>query len=215
MKKNDFIILCLLIICSYFVPSIANADTPHQVLDKTAGILKNSDGIQATFEVTSYKGASISGNTSGTIYVRGNKFKITSQQMTTWFDGKTQWALMAGSDEVYASTPTADELQSINPYTFVNLYKSGYNAQMTITNYNNKSCYEVRLLAQQKGRSIREMRIIIDKTSYWPLSIRMKQKDGNWIRIRVGNTSSGKKWKDSFFQFSKKDYPSVEIIDLR
>lgn len=192
----------------------AKAENARSILDKTAGKLKGSGGLQATFEATSYKGSAISGNTSGTISVKGNKFKITSQQMTTWFDGKTQWSLMAGSDEAYVSTPTAAELQSINPYSFVNLYKKGYNLQMSTTDYNGKSCYEIRLTAQQKSSSISEMRIVIDKMSYWPLSVRVKQR-GNWVRIRVGGISSGKNWDDKFFRFNKTDFPDVEIIDLR
>lgn len=211
-KKCFPILLAFILVTCVSLPAVA--DNAHNVLDKTANKLKSSGGLQANFEATSYKGSSVSGNTSGTIHVSGNKFKITSPQMTTWFDGKTQWSLMNGNDEAYVSTPTAAELQTVNPYSFVNLYKKGYNIQMTTTDYSGISCYEVRLTAQNKSSRISEMRIVIDKSSYWPLSVRVKQQ-GNWVRIRVGTISTGKKWNDSFFRFSKSDHPDVEVIDLR
>ena len=80
---------------------------------------------------------------NGHIQVQGNKFKIASNALTTWFDGRTQWTLMNGSDEVNVSNPTAAELQQVNPYTFINLYKSGYNLKLANTTYHGKACHEL------------------------------------------------------------------------
>lgn len=191
------------------------ADNPKRVLDKTSNLLKGSGGIQATFEATVFKGVQEKGTTEGTIHVQGNKFKIVSSQMTTWFDGKTQWSHIPGSGETYVSTPTEAELQSINPYTFINLYKNGYSYAMSETIYNGRACYEVKLIARKKQAGIQEMRIVIDKASYLPYSVRIKPSNGNWLRIRVRNVKTGKAWNASFFQFNKTEHPDVELIDLR
>ena len=88
--KRIFITLCAA--CAVSMASFAQ--TARQVLDQTATKLKNSGGIEATFEGTQFKGTHEAGTASGHIQVQGNKFKIASNALTTWFDGRTQWTLM-------------------------------------------------------------------------------------------------------------------------
>lgn len=192
----------------------AMAQTATEILDHTAAVFKKSKGIQATFEATTFKGTTEQSNTGGTIFIKGEKFKITSTGGDIWFDGKTQWSFYHNSDEVNVSTPTAEELQSINPYTFVNLYKHGYNATARSIRYNGMDCHEVRLTAQQSQKALQEMRIIIDKRTGFPHSVRLKQK-GDWFRARISNIHGGHRWDDDFFRFNAKEHPNVEIIDLR
>lgn len=200
---------------SAFISLSLHAQTATSLLDQTAAKLKNSGGISATFEATQFKKTTENGTTQGSIDLSGKKFKVTTPGLTTWFDGKTQWSMLGGSGEVNVSTPTAEELQSINPYAFVDLYKSGYKSTLSYVNKGGKKCPNVRLVATSKQRDIREMRIVLDPDTHLPSSIRILRKDGNWFRIRVKSISLGKKWDDSHFRFSEKDYPGVEIIDLR
>lgn len=212
IMKIRSLLVTLLVALMAVVP--AGAQNARKILDQTSSKLQSCGGISATFAATSFKNNAASGATSGNIYIQGNKFKMSSGYGTTWFNGTTQWALTNGSDEVYISTPTAAELQSINPYTFVNLYKSGYTLSVKDATYNGKSCHEVKMKANSK-KSIKEMLVTIDKTTHLPLCVRLLQSNGIWIRIQVSNISTGKSWNSSFFEFSQKDYPNVEIVDLR
>ena len=45
---------------------------------------------------------------------------------TVWFNGKTQWSYMPSTNEVNVSTPNEVQQAAMNPYTFINMYKSGY-----------------------------------------------------------------------------------------
>ena len=191
------------------------AQKAQDILDKTAGKLKNSGGIEAVFEATAFKGTKKTGSASGTIKVKGNKFKIESNSLTTWFDGKTQWTLLAGSDEVNVSTPTAAELQAINPYSFINIYKKGYTATLTKASYEGKSVHEVRLVATSKKSSMQKILLTIDPTTLMPLSVRFKNAKGDWTRIRVRSIKTGRKFADAVFTFDAKQHPGIEIIDLR
>lgn len=212
---KSFIQKVLFVFVSTFIPFSLHAQTATSLLDQAAAKLKNSGGISATFEATQFKKTTENGTTQGNIDLSGKKFKVTTPGLTTWFDGTTQWSMLSGSGEVNVSTPTAEELQSINPYAFVDLYKSGYKATLSYTNKGGKKCPNIKLVATSKQRDIREMRIVLAPETHLPSSIRILRKDGNWFRIRVKSISLGKKWNDSHFRFSKTDYPNVEIIDLR
>lgn len=206
------IFLILLCACT-LLP--AQAQKAQDILDKTAGKLKNSGGIEAVFEATAFKGTTETGSAGGTIKVKGNKFKIESNSLTTWFDGKTQWTLLAGSDEVNVSTPTAAELQAINPYSFINIYKKGYTATLAKASYEGKSVHEVRLVATSKKSSMQKILLTIDPTTLMPLSVRFKNAKGDWTRIRVRSIKTGRKFADAAFTFDAKQHPGIEIIDLR
>lgn len=191
------------------------AQKAQDILDKTAAKLKNSGGIEAVFEATAFKGTTETGSAGGTIKVKGNKFKIESNSLTTWFDGKTQWTLLAGSDEVNVSTPTAAELQAINPYSFINIYKKGYAATLTKASYEGKSVHEVRLVTTSKKSSMQKILLTIDPTTLMPLSVRFKNAKGDWTRIRVRSIKTGRKFADAAFTFDPKQHPGIEVIDLR
>lgn len=74
-----------------------------------------------------------------------------------WFDGKTQWTYVRQNDEVNVNTPSAADLQAINPYNFIYMYKQGYAATMT------KSGNSYIVTLKGKGKSISEMVITINK----------------------------------------------------
>ena len=181
------------------------AQTAQQVLDKTAAIVGNKNGASANFKLSSPK----YGSTSGSIAIKGNKFNARTPQAIVWYNGKTQWSYMKKTNEVNVTNPTQAQQMSMNPYTFINIYKTGYTSTMKTIGSN----YKVRLVAQNKKRTVQELILTIDKNSYIPSQIKMRQ--GNtWSTITVSNFKA-KSISNSTFVFNSKDFPKAEIVDLR
>ncbi len=194
--------------------SSSKAETPRSILDRTAAALTKG-GIKTSFVATTFKDNSPQGSTSGTIQVSDNRFYVQTPHTSIWFNGTTQWSLMNGASEVYVSTPTAAELQSINPYTFINLYKKGYKLRHTETTYKQRAAYEVTLTATSKAQNISQMLVTIDKATNLPTCIRLKSTKTGWVRIQISDTSTGLNLPNSTFEFSDKAHPGVQIVDLR
>jgi outer membrane lipoprotein-sorting protein len=197
MKK--LVLITLLLLSS--VTALFAADQGKKLLDKVSDRISVSKGFTASFTISSSKF-----NNSGTISVKGNKFCARTPNATMWYDGKTQWVYNKKADEVNISHPSASSQQSMNPYTFVNLYKKGY----TITSTDVASGTQVHLVG--KGKSISEMYILVDK-SYNIKEIKFYQK-GNWVTIHISNLKN-QSLDDTVFTFNAKDFPKAEIIDLR
>ena len=182
----------------------ANAQTAKDVLDKTAALVGRKGGASANF--------TISGNkikpTAGTFCMKGKKFFASTPNAKVWFDGKTQWSYMQATDEVNISTPTQAEQMQANPYSFIFIYKTGYNMSMKQVGGD----YEVHLVAQNQKRTVQELYITIAK-DYQPKLIKMRQKQ-NWITIGISNFQA-KNQSDATFRFNGKAYPQAEVIDLR
>ena len=198
--KKSVLIMMLLLVCIG-----VNAESAKSILDKAAATVSNPSGVQANFQMMSKQ----YGSTSGTISIKGRKFHASTPQAIVWFDGKTQWTYMKNNDEVNVSNPTEEELQAINPYNFINIYKKGF--KLSSKKVNNS--YEVHLKATDKKRKIQEMYIIVDQQSYRPTHVKMYQ-NGKWSVLLISSLKSTS-ISDDLFQFNAKDFPQAEIIDLR
>ena len=198
MKKICFLIMAALL------STASMAQTAKSVLDKAAAHITVKEGVKAGFKM---KGGI--GNANGTIYIKGKKFHATTPKATVWFDGKTMWTYLKANDEVNISNPTEAQLQAINPYNFINIYKKGFKlSSKTVGN-----SYEVHLKPTDKSRKIQEMYIIVDKNTYHPTHVKMLRKD-KWSVIIISQLKASN-LSDAMFQFNAKDFPQAEIIDLR
>ncbi len=198
MKKIVFTMTLLLATIAVY------AQTATQVLDKTAQKLTAKSGVKADF-----KASTPQGSITGTIAVKGNKFMATTQHTKVWFDGKTQWTYLTRNDEVNISNPKDSELQSLNPYNFINMYKKGYKSTMR----KDGGSYVVHLTADSKAKKVQELFITVDSKSYNPTQVKMLQ-GKKWTTFDVTNLKQ-EKLPDSMFRFNSKDFPTAEVIDLR
>ena len=158
-----------------------NATKARQILDKTASIVNNKDGASASFKISGES----TGTVSGTIAIKGNKFRATTPEASVWYNGKTQWTYMKDNEEVNVSNPTEAQQAKMNPYTFITLYKKGYTLGMTTVN----------------------------SKTYLPTTVKMKTK-GKWTTVAISNFKAVKQ-SDASFTFNSKDFPEAEVIDLR
>lgn len=181
------------------------AQTPKEVLDKCASVIGSPDGFKASFRMESAQW----GNQSGTIAVKGRKFYATTPVASMWFDGTTQWTYLQRNDEVSVTNPTEAQLQAINPYNFLNLYKQGFKYTMTSSD----ASFSVHLTATDTKRKIQEVFITLSKKNYHPSEIKMRQGQ-KWTTFHVSDLKVGKQ-DDSIFKFDAKNFPTAEVIDLR
>lgn len=202
MKRVFLMLISVMLIG--FTANAQNATKARQVLDKAAAKVGNPSGAKANFKM-------VSGNTTttGTIVIKGNKFRATTPEAILWYDGTTQWTYMKNTDEVNISNPTEAQQARMNPYKFITLYKSGYTLGVKTI----RGSYEVHLKAQSTSRSIQEMFITIGTSTYLPSKVRMLQ-GGKWYDITITNFNASAQ-NDATFKFNPREYPDAEVIDLR
>ena len=202
MKK--YIIITMLLAFASTFSFAQNATQARKILDKAASIIGRKGGAAANFSISGKYG-----NSSGTIAVKGNKFRATTPDAIVWYDGKTEWTYIKKNEEVNVSTPTEAQQQAMNPYKFITIYKNGFNISMTST----ASDHNIHLVAQNQSRTIKEMYITVDKRTNLPKQVKMRQQNG-WSTINITNFKAVDQ-SDATFRFNSKDFPRAEVIDLR
>lgn len=202
MKK---ILLLTVMMAFTLCISAQNAVQARKVLDKTAAIVGSKGGASANFKASGSK----IGNASGKISIKGNKFQATAGEAIVWFDGKTQWSYLKSTNEVNVTTPTEAQRMRMNPYTFITMYKEGYTLSMT----QKGADYRIHMVAQNKQRTVQEVYLTINRNTYKPSLIRMREGQ-TWTTISISDFQT-KNLPNGIFTFNAKDFPSAEVIDLR
>lgn len=183
----------------------AQQDTKAKnILDKTVEKYNQSKGISVIF----------GGSQSGKILLKGEKFQLTTQDVTTWFDGQTQWSYLKQNEEVNISTPTPEELRAINPYAWLSLYKQGFNYRYSgVKTREGKQGHEIVLTPQTK-QDIQSITLLIG-SDYEPIYIGILPTEGQMQEFIVHNYRTQLNLNDNAFRFDKSKYPNAEIIDMR
>lgn len=218
MKNKIFTYILTGIFLGLFSLSLAAQETftAKEVLDQTASSLKKAGGIRADFTLTTYSHGSPQGETKGTICLMGNRFRLNTPDVITWFDGKTQWSYLPANNEVNIANPTQEELQGINPLAFLTMYKQGYTYRMGATKqYGGRAVHEVSLTAEDYEQQIAHLTLYIDRTTLFPIYIKVKEAGQNYNIIAVSNYTADEKWQEKDFRFNPEQYPDAEVIDLR
>lgn len=182
-----------------------NASQARSILDKAASVVSNKGGASANFTLSSAK----MGTISGTIAIKGTMYNARTPQAIVWYNGKTMWTYLKQNEEVNVTTPSKTKQQMMNPYAFINLYRSGYKMSLKSSG----SEHTVHLTATGGNKGISEMYITVNKSTYVPSQVKMKQ-GGSWTTIKVSNFKA-KNLSDNTFTFNSKEFPSAEVIDLR
>jgi len=204
-----FLVVCLLTATAQTSNQKAiahNSALAKKILDKTASVVGRKGGASASFKITNAQ----TGSTSGTIAIKGKQFYAVTPELTTWYNGTTQWTYVKANDEVNISKPNQTQQIQMNPYTFLTLYKKGYKLSVKNSGTTN---YQVTMLAQNAKNASQLIQIIINKKTYVPSQIKIKQ-HGAWTTINVSNFKAQNQ-PNSLFVFNKQKYPTAEIIDLR
>lgn len=210
MLKINLFLFYICVFC-FALPMWAQQPDAKSILDRTSQNFRNAGGVKAIFTVRASDGT-----TAGTIRLKGDKFLLEADGMTTWFDGRTQWSYLASSDEVNVSEPTPEELQSINPYAFLSLYKHGYKEKLAkMDNSQDSSLYKVVLTVTDRKQDLQCIIFYIAKDSFRPVRVSMAQRGGETVVIIINSYQTGQTYPDSLFVFDKKAYPKAEVIDLR
>lgn len=191
----------------FILPAVAG-ETATDILSRAAAKYKSLQSISATFRMTA------GGQTgTGSLTVAGNRFAISTRELSTWFDGKTQWTYSPSAAEVNITEPTAEELQQVNPFAIINAFSKSYKATFDGAR-TAKSC-RIRLTPVNPRSDIASVIITINTSTLFPSRIVVTDRRKQTTDITVTSIAPGGKRAVSDFRWNSRQHPGVEVVDLR
>lgn len=160
MRKISFVLLLALGLISF---AVSAQESASGILDKAVAKINKNSSAECKFTVKS-------GNQSlnGSLSVAGKKFKLSTPQGTTWYDGQSMWTANPSSKEITLVNPSAQEVRESNPFEYLNTYKSQY--KVFFSKYKSNDSYLIVLNPKAAKSDIKAVQIDIDKKTLLPVN---------------------------------------------
>lgn len=194
-----------------------NDPEAKKVLDAVSTKFKTFTSVQAgfTYKVEDVKGKVMS-TKSGTIWMKGNKYKVNFAGQEIFSDGKTVWSYDKTSNEVTISTidPSGN---AITPQKlFTNFYDKDFlyllNGEKKI---GAKTIQEIEMTPTDKSKTFHKVYLQVDKAAKTIYCTKVLENAGNKYTYTVSSMKTNTPLAEAVFVFDKKKYPGVEEVDLR
>lgn len=212
---RKFIVLALLLFPLIMVAE-AQSTKAAQVIDKARIQYEKCGGVTADFDITMTQKGKTVGSSAGSLKMKGRKFSFSTDEVLMWYDGKNQWVMNVGNDEVSLSEPTTEEMDALNPSVLFSTYQKEYVTRYVgVKTISNKALETVELMPKKSQTDIVKITLQIEQKSSIPVIIHIQTKTGSTQKITIKNYKSGVVLADNLFVFNKKQYPKAEVIDLR
>ena len=210
MKK---IYLRLIFIIVTFSSSAQYDPEAELILEKMSLKYKSKTAFMSTFEQNLINEMSVVNESiSGTVYVKGDKYKLEIAGQIIFNDGQDLWSYSKDIMEVTVSTYDEDE-QDISLTNIWDLYKEGYKYGLNLPD--EQGNWTIDLEPIERGvEAFYKIRMVITN-EYDLKSFRIFEGSGNQYNYTITKLIDRADLKDDFFKFDLAQYPEVEIIDFR
>lgn len=190
--------------------------TADKLLNLISNRYKNFKTIKADFIYSiESKAENINEKQKGSIYVKGNKFRLDIANQIIICDNKTIWTYSREVNEVQVNNYDASKAP-IRLDDIFTMYDKGFLSKMLEQKKEGKSDIAVvELTPKDKKKNFFKIKLTIDKTNQTITKSQVFEKSGAIHTYTVTNQYPNIKLEDNFFTFDVKKYPKVEVIDLR
>lgn len=220
MKQLALIIVALLTLNIGFAQnnSLGKSDpAAKSLLDAVSAKFKSFKAVQAIFSLKAEDAkGKVQGNKKGTVFMKGNKYRVTITGQEIFCDGKTIWTYDKSANEV--TVTVLDQTGgTITPQKlFTNFYDKDFLYKLNgEKKEGTRVLQEVELTPTDKTKNFHKVYLLIDKKTKTIYNTKILEKSGNVYNYTVNSLNGNAAVTDQTFVFDKSKYPGVEVIDLR
>lgn len=200
-----------------FAQAVLSDKKAEKILQGVSAKYKSFKSVKATFvihvENSKDKTADVQ---KGTIYLKGNKYKLEIAGQDIFSDGKTRWTYLKDANEVQIDNIKTDE-NSITPSNIFTMYEKGWQFKFNGEQTTKGMVYQlVELIpVDPKKKNIFKVKLSINKNDKFITTAEVFNKNGSIQTITVDKFSPDTVNGDSLFSFNVEKFPGAEVVDLR
>lgn len=213
------ILLCAILIAGCVVSVLAQTDQKaKEILAAVSKKYSSYNTIKTGFTYTiSNPQANINQSESGTLYTQSktNKYRVVMKDQELISDGKSQWTYLKEDKEVQLNT-VDNSSTALNPAQIFTIYKKGYKYIYTGDVKQSGRVYHViELSPTDTKQSFFKVRLTIDKITKNISKALIFDKNGSRYTYTINTFTPNANVPETMFSFDVKQYPGVELVDLR
>lgn len=187
----------------------------NEILDRLTKKTEAYKTITAEFAyIMKNADAGIDEKTEGTLFVKGDKYRLLIAGQVVICDGITTWTYIKDADEVQINTVENSE-ESITPNKLLTSYNKDYKSKFVKETFQYGTTVNIIDLTPIEGKSFSSVRVIIDKAKDQLLEITIFDKNGSTYSYIINKFVPDTPIDDSQFTFNKSEFPGAEVVDMR
>lgn len=230
MKVLMSLILAALMVVPAFAQDTHDPEA-KKILEKISSTTQGYNSLRASFVWTlENKTEKTKDSKNGSMFIKGNKYKLILQGTEIFSDGETTWTYSKDANEITVnSVEENDESIVSNPTKIFNFYEKGFkyalkgeaevNAKAKIdgkVTTAKKKCHVIDLYPENpKGKDFHTVQLLVDKTNNQIVCIDIKFKNGSDQLIEILDYKPNVTMPDNLFIYEESKYPGAEVNDMR
>jgi len=210
---NKRILLIGLFLFSLLTAQAQNDAKATAILNKVSKLYKSYSGIKSTFTITTTSAQGKSTSSSGTVWIKGTKYKLDYAGQEIYCNGKYIWTFNKEDNEVTKENYKVKD-NAITPNEIFTIYNRDFkNAYEGPTVRDGKN-YEVIKMVSKKKVNYSYINLEIDKSTSKIQRMTQRYKNGTEIIYSIGQFTANTALADNFFDWNAASHPGVSEVDL-
>ena len=199
------------IIAFMAIAATAQTDKARTILDDVSAKTKAYKTIKIDFTYSmENKGQKINESFTGTLFSKGDGYKLLFSGQEVISDGKTVWTYLKDAGEVQVNEATKDD-DSFTPTNLLSSYTSNFKAKLLSEDAKQ---YVIELTPMKK-KNFDKVKVVVEKSKKVLNSLTIFDKNGSTYTYTVNKFDTNMPLNESMFTFKAADHPGVEVIDMR
>ncbi|MEP7255779.1 MAG: outer membrane lipoprotein carrier protein LolA [Ferruginibacter sp.] len=184
-----------------------------KILDAVSAKFKSFKTVQSKFSLKIENSSNkLLTNKAGTVFMKGTKYRINVTGQDIFCDGSNVWTVDKAAKEVTISKLDPSNNTITPQKLFTNFYDKDFLYKL---NSDTKGIQEIELTPIDKTKPFHKVVVYITKATQTIASTKVFEKAGNRITYTVSGLNTKSVIADATFIFDQKNYPGVEVVDLR
>ncbi len=185
------------------------------ILKKVAKVYQSYSTINATFSITTSAAGGQSKPTveTGTIWLKGKKFKLNYAAQEIFCDGLFTWTYNRDDAEVIKENFKLRD-NSITPNEIFTIYNRDFKSKYEGPTVRNGKNYDVLMLTPKKKVNYAYVKLEIDKTTSKIQRVIQHFKNGAEVIIEIKTLTPNTALTDNFFIWNQAAHTDVVLVDL-
>ena len=210
-------LLLTIIQVSLFFGAPAQDKKAEQILDAMSAKYKSLKTFNANFTYgVEGANAKLTNVFTGNVIVKGNKFKLKTAGQEIFNNGKELYRFVKETKEVNISELNTNDENDFSPTKIYTIYKKGYKYAFKEEKKIGGQTYEVVELSPTTTKAnVAKIQITVNKKDKSIKTWKVWDKSGKRTVFRIDKFFPNVAASDAGFNFDKKKYPGVEVVDLR
>ncbi len=212
MQKLRYILLLVVTGLSSAL-SAQNDPKADAILKKVAKVYQSYSTINGTFAITTTPGTGKPTVETGTIWLKGKKFKLNYANQEIYCDGIFTWTYNKDDLEVIKENFKLRD-NAITPNEIFTIYNRDFKSKFEGPIVRNSKSYDVIMLSPKKKANFAYIKLEVDKSTNKIQRVIQHFKNGTEVAIEIKSLTPNTVLADNFFTWNQAAHTDAILVDL-